>query len=55
MQSKEGIFKASKTALHKRIPTSVLKSGDYTTIPGWNDYVKERHIVAKMHYKLVAI
>ena len=31
----------------KCIPTSVLKSGNYTTIPGWNDYVKEHHIVAK--------
>ena len=39
------------SVLHKSarkcIPTSVLKSGNYTTIPGWNDYVKEHHIVAK--------
>ena len=27
--------------------TSVQKSVNYTTIPGWNDYVKEHHIVAK--------
>ena len=31
----------------KCIPTSVLKFGNYTTIPGWNEYVKEHHIVAK--------
>ena len=25
----------------------MLKAGNFTPIPGWNDYVKEHHIVAK--------
>ena len=44
-------YNALISVLHKSaekcIPTSVLKSGNYNTIPGWNDYVKEHHIVAK--------
>ena len=44
-------YNAIISVLHKStekcIPTSVLKSGNYTTIPGWNYYVKEHHIVAK--------
>ena len=44
-------YNAIISVLHKSdekcIPTSVLKSGNYTTIPGLNDYVKEHHNVAK--------
>ena len=44
-------YNAIISVLHKSaekcIPNSVLKSGNYTKIPGWNNYVKEHHIVAK--------
>ena len=47
----DGFYNAILLILHKStqncIPTSVLKAGNFTPIPGWTDYVKEHHIVAK--------
>ena len=47
----DGFYNDILSVLHKStqncVPTSVLKTGNFTPIPGWNDYVKEHHIVAK--------
>ena len=47
----DSFYNVILSVLHKStqncIPTSVLKAGNFTPIPGWNDYVKEHYIVAK--------
>lgn len=40
------IVKCIKFACHKCIPSRVKTHADYT-VPGWNDYVKEKHLAAR--------